>query len=104
MEVCMVVEEGDIVVDDERSLVRWVSWLMERHHALFLPYIISPPYPALYSLLVIPTLPPTLPVSGPLYPTALNVLLKPLQGLTSSQLVTAGRLSYAHEGRVDTNV
>jgi hypothetical protein len=43
-------------------------------------------------------------LSGPLYPTALNVLLKPLQGLTSSQLVTAGRLSYAHEGRVDTNV
>jgi hypothetical protein len=32
------------------------------------------------------------------------VLLKPLLGLTSSQLVTAGRLSYAHEGRVDTNV
>jgi hypothetical protein len=55
-EARMVVDEEDIADDGVKgSLVHWVSWLMERHHAFLLPYIIGPLYPAPDPPLATPT-------------------------------------------------
>jgi hypothetical protein len=69
------------MVKEERVDGLGEDWLMERHHALCLLYIIGSYYPAPYSPLVVPTLHPT--------PPAFRCLRAPI---TQREDQTRGRL------------